>query len=221
MAWLPTKGSIRRHMIRQVGGSQAASWHKTPRARCTLSFPAASGRVSVSAWQSHATINQICGRKRRKWCGLTAASQWRKPNYTARRSTPYPRPIIIQHSFSLSPVLTVLLLPLTASFLLWWGFSKLFHALSFYESSHWRPFSLQSHTGCICSDQHSLHLPPLNYFIPFLPVSAISQSHSQLSWKLDFKWIFSSLALLSSQVVRRWEFLQFRLNITQTAILLL
>ena len=49
MAWLPTKGSIRRHMIRQVGGSQAASWHKTPRARCTLSFPAASGRVSVSA----------------------------------------------------------------------------------------------------------------------------------------------------------------------------
>ena len=92
MAWLPTKGSIRRHMIRQVGGSQAASWHKTPRARCTLSFPAASGRVSVSAWQSHATINQICGRKRRKWCGLTAASQWRKPNYTARRSTPYPPP---------------------------------------------------------------------------------------------------------------------------------
>ena len=206
MAWLPTKGSIRRHMIRQVGGSEAASWHKTPRARCTLSFPAASGRVSVSAWQSHATINQICGRKRRKWCGLTAASQWRKPNYTARRSTPYPPPIIIQHSFSLSPVLTVLLLPLTASFLLWWGFSKLFHAMSFYESSHWRPFSLQSHTGCICSDQHSLHLPPLNHFIPFLPVSAISQSHSQLSWKLELKWSFSSLALLSSQVVRRWEF---------------
>ena len=54
--------------------------------------------------------------------------------------------------------------------------------------------------------QHSLHLPPLNHFIPFLPVSAISQSHSQLSWKLDLKWSFFSLALLSSQVVRRWEF---------------
>ena len=133
----------------------------------------------------------------------------------------HPPPIIIQHSFSLSPVLTVLLLPLTASFLLWWGFSKLFHAMSFYESSHWRPFSLQSHTGCICSDQHSLHLPLLNHFIPFLPVSAISQSHSQLSWKLDLKWSFSSLALLSSQVVRRWELLLSRLNITPTAILFL
>ena len=153
MPWFPTKGSIRRHMISQSEGSQRSS--QLAKYNPMYSFPsnsaapAASVRVSVSAWQSHATINQICGRKRRKWCGLTAASQWRKPNYTARRRPPSPHPpsssCSLAHSFSLSALSSHSACPLTSSFL---RFSMQCHYTSpQIEDLCW----LQSHTCCICS----------------------------------------------------------------------
>ena len=153
MPWFPTKGSIRRHMISQSEGSQRSS--QLAKYNPMYSFPsnsaapAASVRVSVSAWQSHATINQICGRKRRKWCGLTAASQWRKPNYTARRSPPPHHHPAAWRTLSLSlPCLPTPPLPLNIFI------PSLLNAVSLYESKDWR--------SLLVAKSHLLHLFSLN-----------------------------------------------------------
>ena len=129
-------------------GIQPTTCRDPPLSSFASNSTAAAGvRVSVSAWQSHATINQICGRKRRKWCGLTEASQWRKPNYTARRTSPHHHLATTALFLSLSLLSSLPSRPLTSSFPQW-GFSVCCH----YTSPHidglcW----LQSHTRCICS----------------------------------------------------------------------